>query len=295
MAAVSWEQQAATYFDTALKEPIRQTLIGRQLFAKQTVLGADKYRVNFNKIKELGKASAGRSIPSVGSAKDRLTLTSSEIDMIMIWKEYEIARADWDIFTAKGTNLEAVNVISAAQVVGVEEDAYLINGWKPDGTNFTEKGIYQIAGNAATGVDFGSYNNPTKSIMAGWAKLDEDNITGVNFNLLLNPVQYNEAVQSRSTNGVREWADLIDLLNPYGGAKGTIIKVPGNNVAAGTAVMSPVDTTGRYMDLVIGANYVNDVYLNGPSQQFSPMGGICVSSLIARFTYPEAIVTLASV
>lgn len=296
MAAITKEQEMATYFDKELKEPVRQMLIGRQLFAKQEVLGPDKYRVNFNKIKELGSASAGRAIPSVGSAKDRLTLTPAEIDMIMFWKEYEIARMDWDLFNKNGTNIGAANVISAAQVVGIAEDAYLINGWKPDGTNYIEKGIYQIADNTATGADFGTFGNPTISVANAWEKLDEDNITGVNYNLLLHPTQYNEARKSRSTYGVREWADILDMLNPYPNqAQGTVIKVTGSNITAATGVMSPVDPTGRYMDLMIGANYVNDVYLNGPSAQFSPMGGITVSSLIARFTIDEAICTLTSI
>jgi len=292
---ITFERQAATYLDGQLKEPIRQMLIGRQLFAKQEVLGPDKYRVNFNKIKELGAAQTGRAIPAVGSGVDRLTLTPSEIDMIMFWKEYEIAKMDWDLFTSKGINIGATNVVSAAQMVGVEEDAYLINGWKPDGTNYIEKGIYQIADNTATGSATSAFGGATTSISNAWDKLDEDNIVGVNYNILMHPTNYNEAKKARSANGVREWTDLIDMLNPYPNQpKGDVVKVFGGNLTIDTAVMVPVDPVGRYIDLVIGANYVNDVYQNGPSTQFSPIGGITVSSLIARFTEPKSICTVTS-
>jgi uncharacterized linocin/CFP29 family protein len=292
---INFNRQAATYFDEQLKEPVRQMLIGRQLFAKQEVLGPDKYRVNFNKIVELGAAQAGRAIPAVGSGKDRLTLTPSEIDMILFWKEYEISKMDWDLWTSKGLNPGTTNVISAAQVVGVLEDSYLINGWKPDATNYIEKGIYQIADNTATGAVTSTFGNATICISNAWDKLDEDNITGCNYNFLMHPTNFNEARKARSTNGVREWPDLLDLLNPYPNMpKGDIVKVFGGNLTVDTAVMAPVDPVGKYMDLVIGANYINDVYQNGPSAQFSPVGGITVSSLIARFTRPAAICTVTS-
>ena len=301
-AAITLEQRAATYFDEQIKEPLRTILIGRQLFAKTTVIGPDKYRVNYNKIKEIGAALGGRSLPTAGSMVDQIRIDSSELDLLLHWKQYEIPRQDWDVFKGIGVNLNAVAAISAAYMTGLLEDTSLLAGFKEADSTYTLEGMLNLTGkNTASGKDFGTYGYAISTVSNGWTAFDTERILGCNMNLVLSPVQYEQLQASISTIGIREYPVVLEMLNQYPGMpKGAIFKSPVDQSGAplvtdSYAIMCPVDPVGRFMDLVVGANYVNDVFLNGPSQMFSPMAGMVVTSFVPRFTYPKAVCVLSSV
>ena len=295
-AAITLEQRAATYFDEQIKEPLRTILIGRQLFAKTIVVGPDKYRVNYNKIKEIGAAQGGKSLPTAGSMVDQIRIDASELDLVLHWKQYEIPRQDWDVFKGIGINLNAVGAISAAYMTGLLEDTSLLSGFKEAGTHYTLEGMLNLTGKSSiTGADSSTFKNMMKTVSAGWTVFDTARILGCNMNLVLSPFNYEELQASTSDIGVREYPIVVEMLNQYPGMpKGSVFKSPvdqsGNPlVPAGYGIMCPVDPVGRFMDLVVGANYVNDVFLNGPSQMFSPMAGMVVTSFVPRFTYPAAV------
>ena len=79
---VTLQQRLATYFDEQLKEPLRTVLVGRQMFAKQVVIGPDKYRVNYNKIQEMGSAFGSMTSPTVGSGLDNIRIDNTELDYV---------------------------------------------------------------------------------------------------------------------------------------------------------------------------------------------------------------------
>jgi hypothetical protein len=278
-AAITLEQRAATYFDEQIKEPLRTILIGRQLFAKTTVIGPDKYRVNYNKIKEIGAA-----------------IDASELDLVLHWKQYEIPRQDWDVFKSIGVNMNAVGAISAAYMTGLLEDTTLLVGFAEADSTYTLEGMLNLTGHTAvSGADTGTYGNAIKTVAAGWTAFDTARVLGCNMNLVLSPFNYEELQASISTVGIREYPVVVEMLNQYPSMpKGQVFKCPVDQsgtplVPQGSGIMCPVDPNGRFMDLVVGANYVNDVFLNGPSQMFSPMAGMVVTSFVPRFTYPTAI------
>jgi len=247
--------------------------------------------VNYSKIVEMGAANSGRTINGIGYGKDNVRVDASEVDLITLWKEFEIPKADFDTFTKNGVNLSTVAAQSAAQVIGELEDDILLQGWIPDGSSYFEKGLYQIAGNSyTTAKHFDTYGNAIAAVSGALALLREDNINGVNFNFTINPAQYTLLESSLSNYGLREWDQVLSILNGIPGAeKGEIYW--SNDITAGTGLISPVDTAGKYMDLVIGANYITDVYAANNSQ-FSPIAGIVVASLYPRVAYPNAICTL---
>jgi len=304
---VTLQQRLATYFDEQLKEPLRTVLTGRQMFAKQIIIGPDKYRVNYNKIKEMGSAFGSMTSPTVGSGLDNVRIDNTELDLVTHWKEYQIPRQDWQVFQAGGVNLNAIGAISASYMTALYEDNTLINGWNAnmDGSTETIKGMTGVSTTSITGSSFGTFQGAMTTVANGWTAFDSARVQGCNMNLLCSPVQFNNLMKSVSTIGYPELPKVLEMLNPYPNMpKGTVIKSPTNQptaaqvaagqpgspvLAAGTVVMAPVDPIGRFFDLVIGANYINDVFINGPSQMLSPMGGVVYTTFTPRFVYPEAI------
>ena len=304
---VTLQQRLATYFDDQLKEPLRTVLTARQMFAKQVVIGPDKYRVNYNKIKEMGSAFGSMTTPTVGSGLDNIRIDNTELDLVTHWKEYQIPRQDWQVFQQGGVNLNAIGAISASFMTALYEDNTLINGWNAnqDGSTMTVPGMTGVSTTSITGADFGTFGNAITTVASGWTAFDSARVQGCNMNLLLSPFNFNKLQKSISTIGYPELPKVLELLNPYPNMpKGTVIKAPTNQptaaqvaagtggspvLAKGTAIMAPVDPIGRFFDLVIGANYINDVFINGPSQMLSPMGGVVFTTFTPRFVYPEAI------
>lgn len=293
-ATINDYQRFATFFDEEIKKPVRQQLIGRQLFAKQKIIGPEQYRVNYAKIVEMGAANAGRTINGIGYGKDNVRIDSSEVDLVTLWKEFEIPKADFDTFQKSGVNLSTIAAQSAAQVIGELEDDILIQGWKPDGTNYTEKGLYQIANNTySTAKHFTTYGNAILAVSGGLALLRADNINGVNFNLTLNPAEYSTLEASQSTTGQMEFEQVLKILNANPQAPPGQIRWT-NDILAATGMLTPVDPSGKFMDLVIGANFITDVYAANNSQ-FSPIAGVVVTSIYPRVATTNAICVLSDI
>lgn len=293
-ATITDYQRFATFFDDEIKDPVRQQLVGRQLFEKQRILGPEVYRVNYSKIVEMGAANAGRTINGIGYGKDNVRIDASEVDMITLWKEFEIPKADFDTFMKNGVNLSTVAAQSAAQVVGELEDDILLQGWNPDGSTYFESGLYQVAGNSySTEAHWSTYGKAISSVSGALALIRADNINGVNFNLTVNPAEYSTLEASLSSYGLREWDQVMAILNGLPNAPKGEIRWS-NDITAATGLITPVDPSGKYMDLMIGANYITDVYASNNSQ-FSPISGIIVSSLYPRVAYPNAICTLTNI
>ncbi|MFA6335490.1 MAG: encapsulin [Bacteroidales bacterium] len=294
---VTLQQRLATYFDEQLKEPLRTVLVGRQMFAKQIVIGPDKYRVNFNKIAEMGNAFGSMTSPTVGSGLDNIRIDNTELDLVFHWKEYQIPRQDWQVFQAGGINLNAIGAISASYMTALYEDNTLINGWNPslDAATYRVNGLTASSGTSFSGADFATFGNAMTTVANGWTAFDAARVQGCNMNLLLSPFNFNKLQKSISSVGLRELPMVLEMLNPYPNMpKGTVLKAPTNQDATpvltkGTCIMAPVDPIGRFFDLVIGANYINDVFVNGPSQMLSPMGGVVYTTFAPRFVFPTAI------
>jgi uncharacterized linocin/CFP29 family protein len=212
--------------------------------------------------------------------------------MVTLWKEFEIPKADFDTFQKNGVNLSTIAAQSAAQVIGELEDDILIQGWAPDGTNYTEKGLYQIANNTyGTACHLSTYGNGIKAVSAGLALLRADNINGVNFNLTLDAAGYSTLESSQSTTGQMEFDQVLKMLNNGvpGGPQGQIRW--SNDIIAAAGMLTPVDPAGKFMDLAIGANYITDVYAANNSR-FSPVAGIVVASIYPRVSTTNCICTL---
>lgn len=242
-------QKAATYFDTEIVAPLRQKTMARKLITvKPRVKGDGIKAADVLKVVEMGAAQIAYKLPKEMS-RDMVRIDKTTVNIPLLYKGYEVDRDAFDVWKERGVALDAAAAVSAAQVIAVEEDTAIIDGWKPDGTNYVMDGLYQSAGqDLTTTLDFGTYGNAKKAVAGGLAALEAVFVYPP-FNLTLNPVQHGELVMSESTSGIEEYPRIIKVLNGnVDGGPGRIFSSPA--VADGTGLLSPVDPARVYIELL---------------------------------------------
>ena len=294
--AESVYERLATYYDGEIIEPLRQTTIARKIMSVDPkVKGDDKYFVDIMSITGMNAGVIEYRLPDDVN-RDMISTSTEKVQLPFIAKGFQVPKQDIAVFAEGGIDIEAANAKAAAWEVQKLEEAYLLQGWKPDGTNYEVKGLYQAAGNTcATSYDFGTYGNATDAVCDGIQLIEDDNIRGTNFNLLLNSVQKNQLKKSKnSTTDAREWKDVMELLNENGGATGQILT--SEHIAAGTGLLVPVDPARNYFDIkepqpiktVLG-------YDSKLTEELSPVYGTIFELLLPNVKRPEALCTLTGI
>lgn len=257
---------AARYFDDALIEPLRQSLIGRKLIAENPSCKGDGiFNVDINTIKELGAGTISYSLPTgdAGTA-DMIRVDRTNVNLPVLFKEFEVPRMDFEAFKNKNIPIDTAAGVSAAQMVGVKEDLLIIKGWNPsgDGATWTVPGMYTVSGaqTCGTAYDFATHGNPTGAIAEGYEMLEEDHaLTAQAYNLVINPVQWGQLLKSRhATSNQREMPEVVEMLN-FGNANGPGRIYVTTALTAGTGVMCPVDVARQSMELYTPKQMTTDL------------------------------------
>jgi len=244
-------KKAATFFTNQMVNPLRQKIKGRKLFAHTTALPKGSFVYDYDTIGEMGNAVISYELPDDTQTRDMISITDAELKLAVISKGFKIPVSQWQAFQNKGTDLKTKGLESAVQVIANKENTTLIQSWKPDGTNAKLSGLYASAGNTdSTSRDFGTYGNATDAVAAIIAAIHGDDVEGVNFNLTLNLTQFAE-LQASKAYGDYEWDHVLKLLNCEPGQPEGQIMWSGD-ITAGTGMVSPVDPTGTYIDLIVG-------------------------------------------
>jgi uncharacterized linocin/CFP29 family protein len=277
--------------DREMVNPLRQMLVGRQLFPKVTRLPVGKYNVDYMSITEMGSAQISLSRPQPSLPRDNINTDLTNVPLIWIAKGYEIKREQFDAFASEGIAIDTAAMLSAAQVCSEKEDDLLIQGWTPDGASYSINGLYQGAGNSyTTAKHFGTYGNATAAVAGAKALVKADKVYGCNFNLVLNPTEMG-LLEASEYNGIMEKPHVEALLNSIPNApKGQIIESV--DITAGTGLLSPVDTAGLYIDLILGQDYENDLGMDSKSPKNSPIYGAMTACMRPRIKNSVAICTL---
>ena len=242
-------QKAATYFDTEIVEPLRQKTMARKLISvKPRVKGDGIKAADVLKVIEMGAAQMAYKLPK-DMSRDMIRIDKTTVNIPVLYKGYEIDRAAMDVWKNQGVALDSAAAISAAQVIGVQEDTAIIDGWMPDGATYKMNGLYQSAGiTYATAKDFGTYGYAKEAVAGSLAALEAVYVYPP-FNLTLNPVQHGELVMSESSTGTEEYGRVVKVLNGnVDGGPGGIFSSPA--ITAGKGLISPVDPARVYMELL---------------------------------------------
>jgi uncharacterized linocin/CFP29 family protein len=202
----------------------------------------------------------------------------------------------FDSFASKGIKLDNAAALSAAQQVAEAENALLIDGWKPDGTNYVINGFYQGYGNTCAGSSIGTYGGALTSVSDALALMRADSVMGTNFNLILHATQYSELEKSRSATDVREIDQVRSVLNQTPGAPpGDIFWVTGNELTDGTGLVTAADTTGMYFDLVVAEEAFTEVMQKPELGRLSPLFGHVAEVLVPRIKQANAVCRLTTI
>lgn len=243
-------QQAATFLDGEIILPLRQKLMGRQLIAiKPLMKGAGLKSAEVMKVIEMGAAQMAYKLPKEMS-RDMIRIDKSTVDVPVLYKGYEMDRDAIAAYATKGVGLDSAAAVSAAQVIGVMEDAAIIDGWKPQGSEYLMKGLYQAAGTPnATNYDFGVYGNAKTAVSALMAQL-EVLFVYPPFNLVLHPTEHGQLLMSESSTGNEEYERVLRMINGnQPGGPGRIFS--SGTLTAGTGMLTPVDPGRVYMELIM--------------------------------------------
>lgn len=293
---VTAEYRAASYYNTKMVGPLTYRFQTRSLFLKQTPIQDNKDIMEFDTITDMGEAVVSYDLPGVTLEKDEIKTTPDSIRMVYLSRGWQVSNQKWKAFETEGVDLPLENMKSALRVIGTKENELLTVSYKPDNSNVRVNGLYAAAGNSYTSSkDFGTPGNASDVVGGGLSLIRADKVSGVNHNLVLADDQYTELSISRSTTtGLREWNDIMELLNMEGGpVPGRIIMNP--YMTAGTGMLTPADPDGEYIELLIGQNITNEVGRDSRQPLTSPMYGKTYEKIAPRIIHANSICTLTTI
>lgn len=286
-------QTAARYFDKELIEPLRQQLVGRKLVnVNPNIKGAGLHSVDIMKIIEMGAGFITYELPSGDISRDMIRVGSDVVKIPVLWKGYEVPRDSWDAMKNRGVALDTAAMLSAAQMVGVDEDTLILDGWKPNGSTYVINGLYPSANNDYSSTkDFGTYGYATDAVAGAMALLEADYVYPP-FNLVLNAVQMNELRASRSANGVRELPEILELLND-GAGPGKIYTSPA--IADTTGLVLSADAARAYIELIVPQDMRNILGEDSKIPDISPIYGTTFELVYPHIKQTNALCKLSSI
>ena len=280
--------------DTKMILPLQKNAIGRKLMGVNGELsgkGVGMESVDIWSLSDIADATIAMGLPD--QFGDTADITSDTLNIPILSEPFNIPRRMYESYKLKGINIDTHLATLAAFKVQEKEEALLLNGWAPDGTNYLIDGLYQAANNAeATASDFGTYGNASKKVQLAKTLLENDTIYGP-YNLVLNTAQYNELLNSETTTGTEEWAKVLKLLND--GQDGGPAQIFSSTVmTAGTGMMLPVaDET--YFDIVEPQRIKSELNEKSELGSLSPLFGMILESLAPRVKIPNAVCTLTNI
>lgn len=258
-------------WDRKIVQVLQTRSIGRQLVPKNMELSGKG--IGNTSVKSYGYKSTADAITDMNIRQDLADSIDVEGKTVLIPIQQdmiEIPRRTFESMKFDGINVDSDVAMQMAVKVGKEFDKTIIDGWAPDGTNYLVKGFYQIAGNSGAGSDFGTYGNAVKSVSAAIEALNTDGVySDAGYNLVVNPTQYFQLISSQSSTGLREFPQVIEILNQDAtGQPGRVFST--TDVAAAKGLLMPTATPGNsiYFDYIEAQQPTNLLkYKDGDTQE----------------------------
>lgn len=281
-------QRAATYFDGEIIEPLRQKAMGRKLIStKPAAKGEGIKSADILRVIDMGAAQIAYKLPK-DMSRDMIRIDRESVNIPFLFKGYEVDREAVAAYANDGVALDSAAAVSAAQAIGVMEDAAIIQGWKPDGAAYKTKGLFQSGTtNYVTTKDFGTYGDATVAVSALMAQLELAYVYPP-FNLTLNPTEHAQLVSSASSTGNREYPVVVEILNGNEqNGPGRVFSSP--NIVAGTGMITPVDTARVYFELLNPLPVRNVLGEDSKMPGISDITGTSFEALYVNVKQPTAI------
>ena len=281
-------QQAATYLDGEIVEPLRQKTMARQLISVKPKAKGDGIRAaDVLKVVDMGKAQIAYRLPK-DMSRDMIRIDKTTVNIPFLFKGYEVDREAIDAYAREGIALDSAAAISAAHAIGVMEDTAIITGWIPDGAAYKMPGLYESGTtDYDTTKNFGTYGDAKTAVAALMAQLEVLHVYPP-FNLTLNPTEHGQLVMSESTTGTEEYPRIVRILNGnVEGGPGRIFSSP--DITAGTGMISPVDPARVYIELLNPQPVRNVLGEDSKMPGISDITGTSYEALYVHVKQPAAI------
>lgn len=243
-------QRASRMLDEAMVEPLRRKLVGRKLIAEnKSKRGTGKYAIDIDTITEMSAAHITYDTDDIGKSSDMIEVETARKQVPIPYKSFKVPYQSYLAFKTEGKALDTAGAVSAAYVVGQIEDTMIINGWKPDGTNYEVEGLYQAAGTTATGATWATAGNCIKSVQTGISALEDLGVSGP-YHLLVHKDQASELRGNVITGVGREIKQVSEMMNndDPNMHEGKIWQC--HDMTAANAILIPVDPVRVYFELV---------------------------------------------
>jgi len=282
-------KKAARYVDQELVNPLRGGNLIRKLLPLNTrIAGRGIKNVDYYSITEMSDAMITYDIDTGEASTDNINVSVTNIAIPVIKKHFKIPRRDFDAFENQGIPFDTAAALSAGAMVTKAENSLGVQGWKRDGSAYQINGLYQAAGNTTAGSSFGTFGGALTSIADALALFDADNIFADSWNLTLNSVQRRELQKSVSTGIVEE-----ELVRKVLGPQGDIFV--SNDIVAGTGLLTPVDTSGQYFDLINPDGPKTVIGEDSKLPEYSDLFGTVIDFIVPRIKQTNAICTLTAI
>jgi len=271
-------------------------LVARQLFRKVIEVPSGKTAMYFDRVKDMSDAIVTFSIPDDTNKADFVGFENETVNLAYVSKTWKIAQDKLRAFYSEGKDLPTVGMEAAVKKIGKADNQMLIQSWSPNSATAKINGLFAAAGNTLlTSYSFGTPTNPTDAVSDGVSMALDDDITGVNWNLVVGNTAFGQARKSRLTQSdVKEWPDIIDALNPNAGQpKGTILM--SKNIPANKGLLVPVDPAGLYISLLEGMAPQNVIGTDSKIGRLSPVYGTTLELVGPWIKEADSIVVLNAI
>ena len=289
-------ERAETYYNREMVPYLSPLLVARQLFRKVIEVPSGKTAMYFDRVKDMSDAIVTFSIPDDTNKADFVGFENETVNLAYVSKTWKIAQDKLRAFYSEGKDLPTVGMEAAVKKIGKADNQMLIQSWAPNGATAKINGLFAAAGNTLlTSYSFGTPKNPTAAVSDGVTMALEDDITGVNWNLVVGNAAFGQARKSRLTaSDVKEWPDIIDALNPTPNQPhGTIIM--SKNIADNKGLLVPVDPSGLYISLLEGMAPQNVIGTDSKLGRLSPVYGTTLELVGPWIKEPNSLVVLNAI
>ena len=289
-------ERAETYYNREMVPYLSPLLVARQLFRKVIEVPSGKTAMYFDRVKDMSDAIVTFSIPDDTNKADFVGFENETVNLAYVSKTWKIAQDKLRAFYSEGKDLPTVGMEAAVKKIGKADNQMLIQSWSPNSATAKINGLFAAAGNTLlTSYSFGTPTNPTDAVSDGVSMALDDDITGVNWNLVVGNTAFGQARKSRLTQSdVKEWPDIIDALNPNAGQpKGTILM--SKNIPANKGLLVPVDPAGLYISLLEGMAPQNVIGTDSKIGRLSPVYGTTLELVGPWIKEADSIVVLNAI
>lgn len=270
-------------------EQVRLNLVARGLVPTIFTENRDEYR----SYKETGMAGSTVTIGvNDDTGEDTLLVVKQDQAIWTIQQKFTIPWHSMNAGELENLGLLRANVREAAYQNALEENNFILDGHKPDGTNYDMPGLFQSAGNTFAGGTWATATNILSNISSLIALMHADGIVGP-FSLVLHPDQFNE-VMSAQISGIPTQVQAKNILGDERG-EGVFVNDVTATIATGTALLVP-NYQHKFFQLTIGQDHRTNTWFDmSQDPDTADMLGRTMFRGVMTFDRTESIGTLTGI